>query len=287
MDDHDEVRELLAALGRDRDAGEPLPDDVARRLDDVLAGLVAERETAASETSASETSASAARTASGADVVRLPRRRGWLAAAGIAAATVLATVALPQLTGNTGDTGVTAADRATTSEAPPEVELSGPLLTADEATRSGAAAQSDDRDQRRVESGKQSRPTAPYAGIPSQRPADDVPRLTRDRLADDVVALLGDLDDRSPLPAADHPPTDSDMNADDQLMSTSAADAGACAWSGRGTAYAVNLDDRRALAVVTDRADSARVVRLLVCHPSGESVEVATAVVPPALLPTD
>ncbi|WP_110180830.1 hypothetical protein [Nocardioides solisilvae] len=95
---HDEqelVRRLLAASR----AEEPLPPDVAARLDDALAALVAERTVSA-----------------GASVTPLSRRRrrvvSWAVAA--AAAVVVGGVAVGQLVSNSGegDAGSTAADSA-------------------------------------------------------------------------------------------------------------------------------------------------------------------------------
>ena len=111
--DEQEVRDLLAALGRTPDTpAEPLPDDVAARLDDLLGDLVAARAAAPVVPLAS----------------RRSRSRGWLAAAGIAASVVLATVILPAMLGS--DPAPTAETASTAESAVVELPSRAPLTGA-------------------------------------------------------------------------------------------------------------------------------------------------------------
>ena len=270
--DEQEVRDLLAALGRtitpdarsdvDPDAGtdaeapapEPIPADVARRLDDLLSELVTERSRGTT-----------------APVVPLRRRSGWLAAAGIAAAVVLATVLLPAVLdpdptpAPTADNGSATEESAserkaseeTASEERPaddvgsegagaaavvgDVELSGPLVD------DGTAAYPEEQ---------AAQDAAPRRGAPHLQ-SDLQPHLGRETLARDVVDLLAALPTQLPASTRN------------------------CTWDGAGDAYDVTLDGRRGLAVVTGDPGTERVVRLLACTAVDEPVEVATATVPP------
>lgn len=266
--DEQEVRDLLAALGRtttsqggsvsDTHDAEPLPADVARRLDDLLDELVAERSREATVTPLRDTR-------------RTGPVRGWLAAAGVAAAVVLATVVLPALldpeptTAPTADSSTvhdntvethTPDSDATTEEFSnlesgaaasviEDVEISGPLV--DEGL--GAyPEQLSDQFSGRITDG------APLTAAPGGPQLH--PQLHHETLAQDVVDLLADLPTRT---ATTH----------------------ACAWDGAGEAYDVTLDGRRGLAVVTGSDDGERVVRLLACSAHEGPVEMATATVPP------
>lgn len=258
--DEQDVRELLAALGRTtshpdtvRTDSEALPEDVAQRLDDLLGELTAER----------------SRTAA-APVVPLrrnSRRQGWLAAAGIAAAVVLTTVVLPAVLSNdpapTADT-VATPDRSSGGEestASGPVELSGPLVEE----------------------------TWGYTSTPGARggqPVPGTPTLRSDTLADDVTDLLTVLPTRPTVaPGSAEALTSGPQNGDpsddqaDSIPLTGRLSA-TCTWDGPGRAYDVTLDDQRALAVVTGRPDSERVVRLLLCVPGEDPVTIATAHVP-------
>lgn len=84
--DQDAVDEEIGALLADLRVSGPVPDDVAARLDDVLAGLVAQRE------QESGVGAEPVELAS-----RRPRRTWWAAAAAAAVVVVAGGVVLPEL----------------------------------------------------------------------------------------------------------------------------------------------------------------------------------------------
>lgn len=298
-----DVRDLLADVGDalrnnsddagDETAGETLPDDVVDRLEDALAALVAARSADHPVTALDTRRARTAQRRPG----RIDRR-GWLAAAGIAAAAMVAVLAVPQMLGQgarVGDDVRVAAQeqedrqaeapRSTAGDAPEEVvELSGPLTrltapgTEDENLDPEGIPSAESGD---VEEGRRTTLSSgaghrPYAGLPSQAPRVGVPKLRTATLAADVVALLANLPDSPPGTAS------ADSTADSTAADSTAA---ACTWRGEGTAYDVSLDGRGAFAVVSGGTTAGRTVRLVVCDGSGETVQMATALVPPALVP--
>lgn len=107
-----EVRDLLADLT----VTEPVPDDVADRLDDTIAGLVAERE-------------------------HRPRRTWWVAAAAAAVVVVAGGVALPQLLTEESSRVSTADDAAGRQLEPPPRSTSGDADVPVALTSTGLAEQ--------------------------------------------------------------------------------------------------------------------------------------------------
>lgn len=240
-----EVRALLS----DAAVTEPMPAEVAARLDDVLAELVAQRDDVATQ---DEAPASPGTLGDLAAARR--RRRTWVGAAAAAVVVVAAGATLPGLlsgdNGDPGDTDVSVADRVDTRERPTPESPSRPSVWAQAA--------------------------GPVV-------------LTRDGLADQVEAhldardLLDGLDAPAPTSggaAAEVPPT-----AEDELGAaprrrggTRSSTSGACAWSGAGTREPATLDGERA-TLVTRRTAAGTVVRVVTCA-DGRSTVAARLVVP-------
>ncbi len=180
-DDNAHIRALLAELGAGPD-GEPMPAEVAARLDDTLARLVAERETVTTEAAAETRDASYSdhdrdpgpHLAASGDVV--PLRRRWLPRLAAAAAAVVVL----------GAGGVAATNRGLFDN--------DPLVTAD-GTRTDSEAGGGSGAEGSPDSGDGSTPPSAGAGArEGQTALADLPQVEGSSFAQDVTVLLrGDL----------------------------------------------------------------------------------------------
>lgn len=269
----DDVRRLLADAhhsGEGR-AGEPgddarLPDDVAARLDDVLAGLVAER---AAEPDEVRDAPSGVTSIEDARRGR-SRRRAWTTAAGVAAAlvvggTVLGATVLPGLTGSDS------ADQMSTTAEMDSGDSAGDSAGAEEDAGRALTAES----------------------LPSRAPTVGAPRISSARLEPDVRAFLSGV---TPVAAAADSSAYSSDEPEELFPGRTAATASAAPLTeSRARAllgcsvpdalsYAVAYDDRAAQAVVEETPaeasgkgsgeEASQVVRVFVCDASGDAVEV-------------
>jgi len=184
-DDNAHIRALLAELGAGPD-GEPMPAEVAARLDDTLARLVAERETVPTEAAAETRGASdgdpgsdpdsdpGPHQAASGDVV--PLRRRWLPRLAAAAAAVVVL----------GAGGVAATNLG--------IFDNDPLVTAD-GTRTDSEAGGESAAEGSPDSGNGSTPPSAGAGArEGQTALTDLPQVQGSSFARDVTVLLrGDL----------------------------------------------------------------------------------------------
>lgn len=257
----EDVRRLLADAHLGPGA-EAVPDDVAVRLDDVLAGLVAER-------SEVGVSASGPTEVISVETRRQSRARRWLVAAGgAAAAVVLGGVVLGGggasfLTG-LDDAGTTADMVTDEDDAASDTGGAGPEA-ADEDWRSSARRSSD---------------------LPSRAPVAGTPAFTSDDPERGAWSLVARL---SPVAAA---ASGYAADADEETVQLAAASLEltpdqarlqlGCS-VGEATTYAVSYDERAAQAVVEEPAATGddQVVRVYLCDEAGEPVEVSRVSLPP------
>lgn len=237
----EEVRALLA----DARVDEPVPADVAARIDDVLAGLVAERE--ATTSGVQDAPASTGAVVDLASARR--RRRTWLGAAAAAAVVVAASAALPDLLGGgSGDSDVSVADRvdprerasqASPSPSSPDAQEGDPVVL----TREGLAEQVEAHLAARAVVDELEAPVPTSGGAASEVP----------------------------------PEADGQLSARPQRRSTHRFPAsGGCAWPGPGTREAATFDGEPA-TLVTRRSAAGTVVRVVTCA-DGESTVAARLV---------
>lgn len=241
--------EELRALLADARVSEPMPDDVADRLDGVLAGLSAERARDAEGPDQAEDTETGASGVTDLAAARQRRRgRTWLGAAAAAVVVVTAGITLPQVLG--GD--------------------SGSMVTADEMTADRGTAPTDD-----AGSGAES-------GTWSDTEADTVVELTSAGLREEVTAHLAASEAlAAPGPAA---AADRADGADEPEESTSGRSTKVrpqrtpmsglvdppCRWTGPGELSAATFDGEPA-TLVTRSTAAGTVVRVVTCA-DGESV---------------
>lgn len=251
----EDVRRLLADAHLGPDA-EAVPDDVALRLDDVLAGLVAERSQADAGVTPLEPR-------------RRSRTRRWLVAAvGVAAAVVLGGVVLggggASFLTDQDDAG-TAADMVTgEDEAASDTGGAGPQA-ADEDARTSARRSSD---------------------LPSRAPLAGAPAFTSDdpeRGAWSLLARLSPVAAAASGYAADTDEKTVQLAAESLELTPDRALRQLGCSVGEMTTYAVSYDERAAQAVVEEPAAEGddQVVRVYLCDEAGEPVEVSRVSLPP------
>lgn len=270
----DDVRELLATAHHAEPDAERMPDDVAARLDDVLAGLVAEREGSAADEggTAHVHSLAEARTEPSGHGRRHTRRR-WVVASGVAAALVVGGVVLGSVGLGMNRAGVMSQgnDSADTASS---AEESAPTAAQDGAGEGPAAVAGD----------LPSRP--PLGGsvsISSDDPEAGALGLVLKVLAapSDAAGYAADTDERSTFRGSATPSSPTATSPTPvSLTPARARRLLGCAVDG-GTSYAVSYDGRAAQATVEPAGGGTRLVRVLVCNGAGEPVEVERVTLDP------
>lgn len=245
-----EVRALLA----DARATTPMPPEVATRLDDVLAGLVAE--TPGGTADATAVREGAARVADLAAARARRRRRTWVGAAAAAVVVVTAGATLPAMlpamvTG--GQDATTAQDTLGSTEGGGRADTDADADTdaGDPTTDLGTASEelfAGDRD----------------TGGRTPRSGATPVTLTRAGLEVQVAAHVAGLD--APTPATDAAPTPQRSTAAEYVASLP------CPWPGRGVRSAATLDGEPATLVVTRRRGGSTVVRVVTCADGSSTV---------------
>lgn len=221
----DFVRRLLA----DARAESPMPKQVAARLDDTLAELVAERVGPPAEQSAGQAAGQRAGQATELADVRARRRRRVLVGLGAAAAFVVAAgVALPTLMGSDPVVRST----TTSDEVAAEQGAAGTLVLAAESAESSVQAYVAGLD----------RPVATPTPVPLRAPLGGAPSELED--TDDAADSAGDTE-RGTFAAAEAPPT--------------------CEEPGDGELHPATYDGRSALLVLTGVDGDRVLARVVLC----------------------
>ena len=269
------LRSLLAELGSGPD-GDPMPPEIAARLDATLARLLRPAETApVSAETAPVSGGTAPRSETGSNVVPLRRRRARRTFAAAAAAVVLlgaGGVAVSQLGGLAGSSGGSSADSATSGSASSDA---GGSASAPESAPDATESQEGTQDG--TQAGSQA------GGLPAVRLATfdaDATRLLRQAAADRSVIQVPNGRALTGTPATPTPPTPGSTATptDPSVTDVPPGDAAAVRRAGctpppaddGALPSAITLDGRPAVLVVHPARDGRRLVQAWSC--SGERV---------------